>query len=234
MNDDIKYIICPNCKNPIDSDSEVCPLCRVELFECDMCGTIVLGEAKFCYNCGANFDEVKNNEKKRDINIAPWSRYWGRMIDLFYGSTTIFIIMFLLFPQYYNKIISDKYSVIFIVTILYVFLESAFLVIWGSTPGKYLLNISLVLNNGEKFTFKNALERTFKVWYRGLGFGIPIIYFFTLINAFSKLKNNHITSWDKELNITVTHSKVGIIRILIATFLILGYLSFITYLGSIK
>ena len=63
-----------------------------------------------------------------------------------------------------------------------------------------------------------ALRRSFSVWFRGLGMGVIGLNFFCLMIAYHKLKLLHITSWDRDDRIQVTHYPIGRWRIYFAAF----------------
>ncbi len=91
---------------------------------------------------------------------------------------------------------------------LYVPVEGFCLYAFGTTLGKALYGIRLT-PKGTEITFYEAAHRSALVWLRGIGIGIPIIGFFTMMNANSKLKANGATTWDAELGWSVKHSKIG-------------------------
>ena len=67
-----------------------------------------------------------------------------------------------------------------------------------------------------------SLERSFSVWSRGFGLGIPIVTLFTFVMAYNKLVDRGITSWDRRLLTNVEHEPVGFIRGLIAIIVIVA------------
>ncbi len=163
-------------------------------------------------------------EKSDTISaIRPWVRYWARYLDI-----VIFSIAFGLFLGIFMPSALDSSDMFLTVLILFawVFAEATLLSSWGTTPGKWLLKIKLN-GSGEKIDFSSALNRSFAVWFRGLGIGIPIISLFTLISAHNRLKNEGITSWDREGNFTVSHGKVGIIRSIAAIFIFIIFFIFL-------
>ncbi|HJM50598.1 MAG TPA: RDD family protein [Alphaproteobacteria bacterium] len=46
---------------------------------------------------------------------------------------------------------------------------------WGTTPGKWLLNMAVERQDGTAIDFGSALRRSFAVWLRGLGGGLPVV-----------------------------------------------------------
>lgn len=152
-------------------------------------------------------------DKDKVHQVRPWIRYWARYMDLMIFSIFFGIFLFIFFPS-----ILEKSNVFLTVLILFVwiFVESILLSSWGSTPGKWLLKIDIKDNNDNKPTFSTALNRSFIVWFKGLGFGIPIVSIFTLVISYNQLTKNGITSWDRDVHFKITHKKIGVLRTVIA------------------
>jgi len=160
-------------------------------------------------------EETQSNSLKTDTvaKVRPWVRYWARYLDVM-----IFSFIFGIFLAIFIPSILEKSNIVLTMLSLFawIFVESMLLSSWGTTPGKWLLRISLKDVNGNKPTFSSALNRSFTVWFKGLGFGIPIVNLITLIISYNHLTQNGITSWDKDGHFTVAHKKIGIIRTIIA------------------
>ena len=99
----------------------------------------------------------------------------------------------------------------------WVFVESSLLSFFGTTPGKSLFRTRLVFGRSQSIPYSLALTRSFKVWWRGLAAGLPFVNLLTLINADNSLTENSITSWDREGGFAVTHERIGIPRLVVAT-----------------
>ena len=118
------------------------------------------------------------------------------------------------------------FSIIFL--ILLIIIESLILSHWRTTPGKKLLKINIYSDNEKEIAYTDAFLRTIKVWFYGLGLGIPLITLFTQVKAFNKLTNNGITSWDKEGNFIISYEEVATWRIVFATIIVI--LLFVLYI----
>ena len=159
--------------------------------------------------------EEAHSERKSETGIKakahPWVRYWARYIDMVAFSFVFGVFLGIFIPS-----ILESSNIILTILVLFVwtFIESALLSYWGTTPGKWLLNINLVGPNG-KPEFSAALNRSFAVWFKGLGLGIPIVSLFTLTSSYDRLTKEGMTSWDKEGHFTITHGKIGIIQIIV-------------------
>ena len=61
--------------------------------------------------------------------------------------------------------------------------------------------------------YSEALRRSLKVWWRGLGTGFPLASLITLFVAYGHLTRNGFTTWDDEGAFAVRHERVGLGRI---------------------
>jgi len=160
--------------------------------------------------------EETNIENKPKVSITtkahPWTRYWARYIDII-----AFSLVFGIFLAIFKPSVLESSSAFLTILILFVwiFVESALLSTCGTTPGKWLLKINLSGRSG-RLDFSSALNRSFAVWLKGLGLGIPIVSLFTLVSSYNHLNREGVTTWDKDGCITVTHDKIGIIRAIVA------------------
>lgn len=99
-------------------------------------------------------------------------------------------------------------------------IEALLLSTWGTTPGKFLLKTKLRQGRKVKLDFFTALKRSYHVWFRGLGMGIPVVNVLCMLVASSKLRMLGMTSWDREDNITVSHHPVASWRMVFASIVI--------------
>jgi len=162
----------------------------------------------------------------------PWLRYWARFVDMYVLIILIVVFMLLFrafgidgkFLNFFPEIIMD-----IIILFLFIFLEALFLSTWGTTIGKALFKIRVRNIDGTKLSYKEALKRSFLVFYLGQGMGIPIFTIIVGIMSYNKLQKNGTTSWDDGYYI-VSHQILGKIRatlligfpLLMIVFIILG------------
>jgi uncharacterized RDD family membrane protein YckC len=155
-----------------------------------------------------SIEEEKLSVKKESLNTQPrpWVRYWARQIDLFFAS----IVMCFLFPQMtLQNVAYFSLAMLF----FWIFIEAILLATYGTTPGKWLLKISLKKKDGSKFSFSESLKRSFSVWVKGMGCGFQIIQIFTLLYSYYTLSKYEVTVWDNSLACTVSHETIGSRRI---------------------
>jgi len=152
--------------------------------------------------------------------IRPWVRYFARILDIFFFSVLVGFMLGMFVPS-----VLDIPSALLGMAILFIwiFQESILLANCGTTPGKWLFKMKVRNSKGQKLTFSEALNRSFSVWLKGMGAGVPIISLITLLTSRSKLKRDAITAWDEEGGFVVTHGKIGALRSVVIVVLLLGY-----------
>lgn len=216
---------------------------------CNHCGKTTADNANYCRHCGASlasitpqpmYDNSVNMhasppEFTQTLTVAqvrPWVRYWARMFDIYVASFLGGLAIAIFYPDALNE---EGFDLLFGLSVIFawIFIESMILSIFGTTPGKWLFKIKLMEANGGGLKFDTALSRSFKVWWRGLGTGFPLISLITLSVAHGKLTKNGITSWDSDGGVSVTHDRIGPLRVIIALIFFFGFLLLVA-LGSMS
>ncbi len=149
--------------------------------------------------------------------VYPWRRYWARIFDITF-IMPIYIFIIALFSPGLNYSISRMDSFIggtLLLLFYLIFFEPMMLSSFGTTPGKALLGIKIRALSGKKISYTTAMRRGSLLWLNGMGIGIPLIAFFTMIIAYNKLKRNGITSWDEKCGISVIHDQLSIFRVIL-------------------
>lgn len=161
----------------------------------------------------------------------PWTRYFARLTDIVVGGLGLGIVLGIVAPGVAQKT-NDALLGLFIL-FAWVFVETALLATWGTTPGKWIFGIRLRTAGGGRLDPGAALGRSFAVWLRGLGLGIPIVCLFTLVRAYNRLKETGATSWDADGGFEVRHEPLqgGRLALLVA---IAALWAGLAVLGSMK
>src|SRR5215510_4813843 len=140
---------------------------------------------------------------------AVWVRYWARMFDVYLFAIVLGIVDTVFSTRSFGRGSLERVGAGMIILFLWVFTESSFLTWFGTTPGRSLFKTRLLFAGSRSIPFSEALVRSFKVWWRGLGAGIPIVTLITLSTAYNDLTQHPITSWDREGGFVVVHEKIG-------------------------
>ena len=129
--------------------------------------------------------------------VNPWLRCIARFFDY---SLFFFLIHLISYP-----ISLPLHRLLPIEFFAWIPVETLLLASWGTTPGKWLLKTEIKKGHLRRFPFSLALRRSFSVWFRGIGMGIPVINVLCLVSAYYRLKMFQTTSWDRDEGLTVIH-----------------------------
>lgn len=185
------------------------------------------------YLLRADLSKLESGSKTEETisQVRPWVRYWARNIDYILFSLVAGFILTIIAPSSSSLVVEDGLEIFLNMLLLFiwVFVEASLLSTWGTTPGKWLLRTTLRDSAGSKLTFSRALDRSFSVWWRGMGIGFPIVTLITLIVAYGKLTEEGITTWDQEGGFVVSHKKIGTLRTIVTILFFMGFFLLYVY-----
>lgn len=152
------------------------------------------------------------------VRIRPWVRLWARFIDTFLFGVAYVLLTAVFFPR--GLVLTKNSSGLWmLVLFLWVFVETLLLVMFGRTPGKWLLGINIEDKSG-RVLLGDAFGRSLKVWWRGLGAGIPIVTMITQVVAYRNLTARKECTWDAEHSFFIMHEKIGGAKLIAAIVII--------------
>ncbi len=202
---------------------------------CSQCGAPVDQNAAFCSRCGTKLvpDEKSTNESTTEVSspsvdphhVRPWVRFWARSFDLYTYCLVGGIVLGIVAPRFLVSVNEIVLGMILIFS--WIFVEALLLSSLQTTPGKWLFKTRLAPTSGIPISFQQALSRSVKVWWRGMGTGFPVATLITQIIAHQKLTRNGITSWDKDDGFIVTHETIGVLRVLVAIVFFTAFFFFV-------
>ena len=100
-------------------------------------------------------------------------------------------------------------------------IEALLITHFGSTPGKWLYGIKIRKADGRHLTFGESLKRAFNVWTTGEAMSIPPFPLFTRLIAYWQLKKSGETWWDKTSRTKVIHKRLGVVRKICCTIVVI-------------
>jgi uncharacterized RDD family membrane protein YckC len=157
----------------------------------------------------------------------PWIRYLAKMFDFALYAFIIWFIIGIFSPNFLYGI--TEIALTFLTLFMCIIIETLVLIVFGNTPGRAILKTKIKTLSGEKIYSTQAISRSFGLWVRGLGIGLPLITLICLIVAVSDLRGRGITNWDQKNNLVTTHGKVGFIRVFLTAVTVI----FVTVWGYI-
>ena len=122
-------------------------------------------------------------------------------------------------------LLPEPFVLLWIAVFAWIPVEALALAVFGTTPGKALMGLEVARDDATKPGFGPALTRGFRLLYRGLGLGIPVIGMITMIVAFARFTSQGRTSWDRELGLDVRAAPIEAWRWQAALFA--GFIAFL-------
>jgi hypothetical protein len=118
----------------------------------------------------------------RRESITPWRRYFARAID-----TTFLVPVFSFITGIQPHSLTD-YRFNMMAIAFAILAHAALQSSWGSTPGKAMLGYKVRTRNGDKLSFKKAIDREARM--ARLGFRYPAIFCLYSIQSFHQSKQH--------------------------------------------
>jgi hypothetical protein len=155
---------------------------------------------------------MTNSYEPSGPQIRPTLRWAARNFDIFLFAILSGVFLEIFFP---SALKTPHSGLGIILQFVYIFVEPLMLSSWGTTPGKALFKIRLRKQDGAIPSYSEALKRSFEVWIKGLGLGIPIVALVTMGISYNELVKEKITAWDRDGGYCLSHQIIGPIRTVI-------------------
>ena len=128
----------------------------------------------------------------------PWQRFFARSLDLSLYSLPISAIELLVFRIPFRRLGEFPFSLLnlYLELALMLLLEPLFLHFWGTTPGKAAFGITLRNAQGGKLPLYWARLRTWEVFSKGMGFGIPFYSLWRQDQCWRAVRSGDRADWE--------------------------------------
>jgi flagellar basal body-associated protein FliL len=182
----------------------------------------------------------KNNFSNKSNKSILWRRFFARNFDLWWET---FLVAFFLgyvfslsFPGFNDWLLKPGSNIVFgFFCVPFAFiLDATVHYMFGNTPGKLWLCLTVSRNNGDQLNFNDLLVRNISIWITGMAFGLPLICLIPMTYQAYKVKNGNDASYDRVRQFKVTGSDCSWIRKLFFTFVFLLFLIVISILNSLS
>lgn len=172
----------------------------------------------------------------------PWRRYFARLLDILIFGTTAFaalgVLLYSITPDFADRLFTSMEAPsggalldIVLTTFFASVLSAVCIGFTGRTIGKWFFGIKVTDPQNRPIGFKKAWKRELMVWARGLGLGIPIVSLFTTYSGYKNLMMHGQTTWDDELNLTVSYKPNSLIQISSG---LIGFLILVVMIGILQ
>ncbi len=155
----------------------------------------------------SNFPEKKEELSKH--KVRPVLRFIARSFDYF-----IFTIFVVCFMALFKIPIPLQSPLFFCLGIYFVwnFVEALLIASFGTTPGKFLINMKILSADRKHLSYVKALKRSFGVYILGFGLGVPFLSLATMLLSLFWLSIKKETFWDKGHKHVIVYHKIGMFR----------------------
>lgn len=178
-------------------------------------------EDKVCYetlDAGRYLDVLSNGAVNLPPELTedtiprarvPWRRFLARQLDLliYYLVWQSILVM----GYDVNILQQDVFGTIrdvLMVYLLMLVLEPFMLSRFGTTPGKWLMDLWVTDGEDRRLSYGAALSRTQTVIWKGMGADIPIYHLVRLWKSYQTCKAGEILDWDRGSDAVITlHDK---------------------------
>lgn len=158
-----------------------------------------------------------------DLTPRPWVRFFAKVFDMSLAAAPVIALAPAMFPLGGLEALLLQ---ILMGGLAWLVIEPLVLAVFQTTPGRALLSTKLIYEKGQKIPLGAAYDRTLRVYIKGMGLGLPIIYLFTYFVAYRHLMTHGTTSWDQDGGFEVRHGKISRLRIML---MVLIYTSLIVF-----
>jgi len=137
-----------------------------------------------------------------------WRRFIARQMDAFLG-TALFVIAAAAagYTDLWSVVLPSPWYLFVLAAVAWIVVESVMLRFLGWTPGRLVLGLRIVRQDGAPLTFRQALQRSALVWAGGLGFGLQWGYLLPVAQwsyGWWCLQKRGLTLWDHSAGTTVS------------------------------
>jgi uncharacterized RDD family membrane protein YckC len=170
-----------------------------------------------------------------DTAPHPWRRYGARIVDLYLSGGLLLILagsmVGLAGPDWlYNLVVQGGRLVQVLVLaplswILSAPIVAVLLAKFGTTPGKLLFGLRVVPTDGIAATLPRLMKRELYMLIWGVGLGIPLISFVTMITSFETVNKGEPARWDAATGLAVEARRVAgwqLVGVIVGTVVVLG------------
>ncbi len=155
----------------------------------------------------------------------PWRRLFAKQVDLFVLCGVPAILLGL------GKVFSVPIIAGFFMLGFWLPAEALLLSIVGTTPGRWLLGITVRTSEDQKLSLGKSCKRAILVATQGMAFLIPYVAIIPIYFAYKRLTKTGTTLWDSSVGSVVTHAEWRAARVFLVVALSLAAISMLLVSG---
>ena len=157
---------------------------------------------------------VRRSKDDAKTGSQAWMRFVARIVDTWLAYQVVALIavaagLFTAEVVYLKSDLLIHTALAVFSSYGWVFAEAWMIARWGTTPGKFMLNLRVVTDSGEILTFAQSMRRSMSVWVRGFGMGIPLVQILTYVASYFYLRQDGVTPWDGQQSLHIDQQPMG-------------------------
>jgi hypothetical protein len=168
--------------------------------------------------------ELERAKAGRTSEPRPWNRLAARLFDYAIWGLVLALLLSELrgagaMPDALAFWVGHPLLAPVLITGTWVPIEALLIAALQTTPGKWLFGCYLQFSISDAYAsrdtrsqLRRALQRSFRVWWEGVGCGFPLLAPILIAVAYEKVSQNQETDWDFALDCLVTHGPPGVLN----------------------
>jgi hypothetical protein len=165
--------------------------------------------------------ELEREKAGRTSEPRPWNRLAARMFDYAIWGLVLALLLSELravgvVPPALAFWLGHPLVAPIVITASFVPVEALLVAGLGTTPGKWLFAVYLQFSISDAYArhdtrtqIRRGFSRALRVWWRGMGCGVPFLAPILIAIAYEKLARDQETDWDFAEDCLVTHGPAG-------------------------
>lgn len=142
-----------------------------------------------------------------DSVLHPWRRFFARRVDFLLYGVSWTAVYLLAFHWRQSGSVWENLVNSYVAYGLMLLLEPLMLHFWGTTPGKRLFGIKIRDADGRKLTCAAAWRRTWGVFGRGEGYGVPIYNLWRYWRSYKDCESGEGAPWEEDETYTFSDDR---------------------------
>lgn len=138
----------------------------------------------------------------------PWRRFFARSLDLSLCSLLWMAVCLFLFRWHPDNTWPIRLLNSYVAYGILLVTEPVLLCTWGYTPGKWIFGLAVRSPLGQKLTWGKAVDRTWGVFARGEGYGIPFYRLWRKYKCYCQCKDGEPEAWEEDTSYTIRDTRV--------------------------
>ena len=168
--------------------------------------------------------ELEREKSGRTSEPRPWNRLAARLFDYAVWGLVLALLLSELrgagvLPAGVAWWLGHPLVAPILITVLWIPIEALLIAALGTTPGKWLFAVYLQFSISDAYARRDtkaqiarAFRRALRVWWKGMGCGVPLLAPVLIALAYEKLAHDQETEWDFAEDCLVTHGPTGMLN----------------------